>query len=174
MNKWWWIACVAACPLLVGAQAPRQDASVQELVDALQPSNAAPVTRGLGRNLRVEAQAPVAAERPQVDLVVNFDFGSARVQDESRPLLQRLASAMQSDELKPLRFEIQGHTDGVGSAAYNQRLSARRAASVADFLAAQGVDRRRLAAVGRGSSELLDPADPASARNRRVRVMLQP
>ena len=69
-----------------------------------------------------------------------------------------------------LRFRVEGHTDARGSMAHNEALSTRRARGVVDLLIARGVAGDRLEAVGKGFAELLDPAEPHAARNRRVRV----
>lgn len=143
------------------ASAPLSNASVDDFVNALTPK---PLTRSLGRNLKVEPA--------KVDMTIGFDFDSARLQAESKPMLERLASAMKTDQLSSLRFQIEGHTDGKGSARYNEQLSGRRAQSVLDFLTQQGVPADRLRPIGKGFSELLYPEDPTAAGNRRVRVMV--
>ena len=151
------------CPLRLPAQAsaaPLNAPSTEELVQALTPPAA---TRSLGaRNLRVEA--------PSVDLTVNFDFDSARLLPDARALVDRLAAAMDSPALRTLRFRVEGHTDARGALAHNEALSTRRARAVVDLLIARGVASDRLEAVGKGFAELLDPADPHAALNRRVRV----
>lgn len=143
------------------AGAPLSNASVDDFVNALKPK---PVTRSLGRNLKVEPA--------KVDMTIGFDFDSARLQADSKPMLERLAAAMRTEQLSALRFQIEGHTDGKGSARYNEQLSARRAQSVLDFLAQQGVPTERLRPVGKGFAELLYPDDPNAAGNRRVRVLV--
>jgi outer membrane protein OmpA-like peptidoglycan-associated protein len=70
-----------------------------------------------------------------------------------------------------MRFQIEGHTDAQGSAAYNLSLSGRRADSVLAFLSQQGVAKDKLQALGKGSSDLLEPAEPRSPKNRRVRIL---
>lgn len=79
-----------------------------------------------------------------------------------------------SQELSGIRsVTFEGHTDGVGSAAYNQSLSLRRAQSVRRYLqAVPELKGKLLRVVGKGSSELLDRDDPASSVNRRVRVVV--
>jgi len=151
---------LAAIAMPGRAQPASPGASAHDIVEALAP---APVTRGLGRNLKVEPA--------KIDLSIGFDFDSARLRDDSRPQLERLAEALRSERLAALRFRIEGHTDAQGTAAHNQALSARRAESVVAFLARQGVVRERLQPVGKGYTEPLDPADPKSARNRRVRIV---
>jgi outer membrane protein OmpA-like peptidoglycan-associated protein len=140
-----------------------QSASPEQLEQQLVPN--LPQTRSL-RNLKPQPQS--------VDLVIHFDFDSAKLQDVSKPLLNNLAVAMQRERLKELKFKVEGHTDAKGSASYNQQLSERRAASVVGYLQEQGVEAVRLESVGKGASELLNPDKPLSMENRRVRVITQP
>jgi outer membrane protein OmpA-like peptidoglycan-associated protein len=86
-------------------------------------------------------------------------------------VLGNLVAAMQSPDLKGVRFAIEGHTDARGAAALNQQLSQQRADEVRLYLIALGVHPARLRAVGKGSSDLANPLDPAAAENRRVRVV---
>lgn len=123
--------------------------------------------------------APVSATpepepAPSLSLAIQFDTNSARVRPESGAVLGNLVAALQSPELKPNRFIIEGHTDASGNPAANQRLSQQRAEEVRLYLVALGVHPARLRAVGRGSSEPADPLNPLSADNRRVRVVTQP
>lgn len=154
-----YLIALALGTLTVHAQ-PRSDATVDEIVNALTP---APKTRSLGRNLKVEPAT--------IDLTINFDFDSAKLKEDSKPQLERLAQALKTDRLASLRFQIEGHTDAQGSASYNEALSTRRAATVVSFLNQSGVEKERLQSVGKGFTDLLDPADPKSAKNRRVRIM---
>ncbi|MGH8511625.1 MAG: OmpA family protein [Gammaproteobacteria bacterium] len=107
-----------------------------------------------------------------VSIQVNFEYDSYRLTPEAKIVLNNLAEAMQDKALKDNRFLIEGHTDAVGSAEYNQSLSARRAESVRNFLASSlGVDANRLKTTGRGEEELLDKGHPGSGVNRRVQVV---
>jgi outer membrane protein OmpA-like peptidoglycan-associated protein len=145
----------------ISAQQPAADVSVEDLAKALTP--APPATRSL-RNLTV---APVRT----IDLVIQFEFNSARIQSVSDQQLLRLATAMNLEQLQTLRFQVEGHTDAKGSAQYNQALSEKRAQAVAQFLTKNGIASERLLAVGKGFSDLLNKEDPHSADNRRVRIM---
>jgi outer membrane protein OmpA-like peptidoglycan-associated protein len=139
---------------------PLGSASVEKLVEQLaQPEM--PKTRSL-RNLTVAPQS--------VDLVVQFDFDSARLQESAKPLLNNLASAMKSDRLMNLKFSVEGHTDAKGTEAYNMNLSLKRAQSVVQYLIDNGVEPDRLGGIGKGFSELLYPDRPQAPENRRVRV----
>jgi outer membrane protein OmpA-like peptidoglycan-associated protein len=148
------------------AQAPMRSATSEELIQKLEPSSPPLLTRGM-RNL-----TPEAREKPNVDLSIQFEFDSAKLLPESRPLLDNLAKAINSDKLRGFTFVVEGHTDIVGSAEYNQKLSDQRALSVLAYLASKGVSKERLKSLGKGSTELLMPDKPDAAENRRVRIIL--
>lgn len=182
------------------AKAPSADLSVEEMIKALSAAAAgqgsaprppaaassaagspgAPVSspaanaavQGAAQDIGSPGQSKGLPNQPSgmVDLTIQFAFDSATILDESKPLLERLAKALNSTELAKLRFVIEGHTDGVGNRAYNDQLSARRAQAVVDFLATTGVSVARLRSEGKGFSELLYPQDPKAAGNRRVRI----
>lgn len=135
--------------------------STEEIIQRLSPPNNTPNTRSL-RNLKIEPAS--------IDFEISFDFGSPRLRDESKPLLKQIAAAMMSDRLKNELFLIEGHTDRKGSEAFNLRLSEARAKAVLSFLESEGVSTDRLTAIGKGFSIPLDPQDPFSAVNRRVKV----
>ena len=153
------LSCLGLVTLPSQAQ-PRADASVEEIVQALTPQ---PKTRSLSRNMKVEPA--------KIDLTINFDFDSAKLKEESKPQLERLAQALRTERLAALKFQIEGHTDAQGTAAYNDALSTRRAASVVSFLSQSGVESQRLQSVGKGFTDLLEPSDPKSPKNRRVRIL---
>lgn len=117
---------------------------------------------------------PVVAER-KADFLILFDFASAKIAKQSEPLLTRIAAAMNAPAAANMRFDIVGHTDGVGAAAANLALSQRRAAAIKVWLAKEGgVDARRLNAYGKGKEQLADPAQPTAAANRRVEIIARP
>jgi outer membrane protein OmpA-like peptidoglycan-associated protein len=142
-------------------QAPVRDASVGEMVERLAPQPTA-TTRSM-RNL--------VPQKRELDLIVQFDFDSARLQAVSKPLLENLAEAMATQRLVGTRFLVQGHTDAKGTAAYNEALSARRAQSVAEFLQSKGIRAERLKTEGKGFNELLLRDQPEAPENRRVRIV---
>ncbi len=136
--------------------------SADEIVDALKPK---PLTRGL-RGLRVED-----TPKPSIDLTINFEFNSDKLSTDSQSQLAELGSALNSAELLPFRIKITGHTDGVGSDAYNMDLSKRRAATVAGYLSSQlKVNSTRLVSSGMGKRALKLPDAPDNGANRRVEV----
>lgn len=153
---------VCALHAAAWAQAPVRDASVNEMVERLAPPPPPSNTRSL-RNL--------VPQKRELDLVVQFDFDSARLQTVSKPLLENLATALGSERLANTRFLVQGHTDAKGTAAYNESLSARRAQAVAEFLQSKGVQTERLKTEGKGFNELLLKDQPQAPENRRVRIV---
>jgi OmpA-OmpF porin, OOP family len=150
-----------------------------ELIDALTPhaadtgDNPAVQYRGLTMTKKtVKSGTPEQVDMPIVALNVNFAFNSAVLTPKSQELLDQLALAMQSPALQHYRFRLEGHTDSIGSAVYNQKLSERRAQAVRIYLSREEkVAARRLTAVGKGASEPLDPAHPEDAVNRRVQIV---
>ena len=106
---------------------------------------------------------------------VNFEFARATLLPVSERTLDALVAVLL--RYPDLRIEVGGHTDNVGSDATNDRLSQRRAESVVDYLAAQGVGRDRLSAVGFGERRPVaaNDSDTGRALNRRVEfVVLNP
>lgn len=118
------------------------------------------------RNLAPQAQS--------VDLTINFNFDSFKLHDSSKNLLDNLATAMKRASLINASFIVEGHTDAKGPLEYNTQLSERRAATVVNYLKAQGVGAERMTAQGKGPSELLRPEQPFSPENRRVRIIVNP
>ena len=121
--------------------------------------------------------APAAvssASGPAVSLTVNFATGSADLTPDAIKSLDVLGQALSSKDLAGYKFRIEGHTDTVGSPAYNKELSERRAEAVVDYIAKKfSVDPSRLQAVGMGEEGLLvqTPAQTPEPRNRRVQVI---
>jgi outer membrane protein OmpA-like peptidoglycan-associated protein len=101
-----------------------------------------------------------------------YDFDADRLRPEAEQNLRNLATTL--DRYRDTDLLIVGHTDSVGSDAYNQSLSERRAHSVSDFLVTQGVLVGRLHSGGRGELEPLGPNATDSGRqaNRRVEVAI--
>ena len=126
--------------------------------------------QGKARGIRPKTAA--AAEAPYADLpMITFQFGSAELTPGARQVLDQLAIALQSEQLGHDRFLIEGHTDAVGSDAYNQRLSEQRARAARAYLATKQVSAARLDALGKGKTELLEQTSGPSEVNRRVRVV---
>lgn len=135
--------------------------------------SAPPMSKGWsGQALAAAPASPAGAgAAPGIDLTIQFDFASSRIRAESLPLLANLAAALQSPELHSSRFLVEGHTDAVGSAAHNLKLSIHRAEEVRRFLVNGGVAGERVIAAGRGATNPVNAVDPNAGENRRVRVV---
>ncbi len=102
---------------------------------------------------------------------IYFNTGSARLLEESQPALKIIAGVIAHS--KEPAFTIEGHTDNVGTAEFNQDLSQRRAAAVRQALTSQfGVAPGRLLTKGFGFTRPLESNDTVAgrARNRRVEL----
>ncbi|MDX2202821.1 MAG: OmpA family protein [Hyphomicrobiaceae bacterium] len=133
---------------------------------------AEPAAKEVTRGIAVEGGESEPESPPKIDLYVNFEFNqSALTMSDARVALDVLGKALQDTRLDGMRFAIIGHTDAVGTDAYNMELSQRRAAAVRAYLIQfHRISEQRLKAEGRGFRELKDPADPRNAVNRRVEV----
>jgi outer membrane protein OmpA-like peptidoglycan-associated protein len=100
---------------------------------------------------------------------VLFDFNKSTLKPESDAVLRQVALMMRDSTLK---LEIQGHTDNVGSDAYNQPLSEARARSVVTWLTQHSVGPGRLTARGYGKTRpiVTNATDEGRAQNRRVEI----
>ncbi len=120
---------------------------------------------------RAESAAPVAptaAPAQALSLQVRFGFGSAEIADVARPQLDALAAGIRMLPAERAVL-VEGHTDVIGSDAYNRELSHRRAEAVKRYLsAAHGIDPDRLLTAGFGKSRMIAGLDPTAAENRRV------
>ena len=105
-----------------------------------------------------------AAEVPDT---INFAFNSAELSDEARAILQKQANFIR--QFPEVRFRVFGHTDKVGSNAYNQRLGLRRAKAAVAYLTSLGISRSRLeAVVSYGETRPIIATNEAEVRNRRT------
>jgi outer membrane protein OmpA-like peptidoglycan-associated protein len=182
----------AALSMTAGLAFAGDTVSKSAIVDSLK---AAPATRGLSfdpnrasetafinsvrnrstRSLSMDERNQldtIASNKPKIDLEINFDYNSASISKSSVNAVQQLGEALSDPQLKGSTFVVSGHTDGIGSEAYNQDLSERRADTIKKYL----IDNYHLAAgdlvtVGYGKTRLKDTANPADPINRRVQVV---
>jgi outer membrane protein OmpA-like peptidoglycan-associated protein len=106
-----------------------------------------------------------------ITLYINFDTGSATIQQDSVPQLEQVAKLLQSDPA--LKLEVGGHTDNVGTPDSNQKLSDARAKSVVASLVKQGIGAERMTAKGYGQSAPIadNRTEEGRAKNRRVELV---
>lgn len=101
---------------------------------------------------------------------IYFEFDSYQLKKESFIELTNVVSLLKNSPT--VRVEIGGHTDGKGTDAYNNDLSANRAKSVKDYLVKFGIDPERLETKGYGFSKPLDKEHPYSGVNRRTELKI--
>ena len=144
--------------------------SAEDIVQALRPPVGLTM-RGIGK---MERKAAQVEERPAISFRVQFATNSDAILPQYHATLQELGKALTGPVLSPYRFEIQGHTDNVGSDQQNERLSHKRAESVKRFLVQNAaVPPERMTATGYGKKEPIAPNDTPEGRskNRRVQVV---
>lgn len=109
----------------------------------------------------------------QEDLVlrdVNFEFDSAKLTSSAESILDGVSDKLMTNDT--LRIRLEGHTDSVGSAAYNKDLSQRRADSVKSYLVNKGFSGDNIKTIGYGEEQPVASNDTAEGRaqNRRVEL----
>jgi outer membrane protein OmpA-like peptidoglycan-associated protein len=172
----------------------------QSLIDALTPNKAAPAavapeaaasavlgpdgqpvrTRSFRPGVRPAAAAAAgtaatSAQQARASILVTFVTDSADLTARAKSALDVLAGAMKSEKLATVKFTIEGHADPRGGEERNMKLSQLRAESVRAYLTSQhSLSAERINAVGKGSTALMNPSDPAAPENRRVTIVAQP
>jgi len=105
---------------------------------------------------------------------VTFAFDKYDIQPRFRPVLDAVAQTL--SKYSATYIDVDGHTDAIGSMAYNQTLSEKRAFSVADYLSERAVIPARLHVEGFGKTEPIasNATITGRAANRRVEIVLTP
>lgn len=120
------------------------------------------------------AQAPAVTAPTATKVVLNadafFDFDKATLKPAGRQMLDQVAQQTKAINLETLIAT--GYTDSIGSAAYNLKLSQRRADAVKSYLVSRGVDANHIYAEGKGKTNFVASNKTAAgrAKNRRVEV----
>ena len=128
-------------------------------------------TRSLSLDER-DKLADYASTKSKIDLDIQFDYNSDKITATSMPSVAELGKALSNSSLKGSTFVVSGHTDAIGSEAYNQDLSERRADTIKRYLSEKyGIAGTDLVAVGYGKSKPKDPNAPMDPINRRVQVV---
>jgi outer membrane protein OmpA-like peptidoglycan-associated protein len=165
--------------MLFCSSAFAQFVSREQIVEALTTQRASlnfTERLGLTRSLTLKSDDYVATSvqpKATIDLrEVFFKFNSAAITDEAEPQLRELGAALSDPRLKGSIISIGGHTDAVGSDAFNQNLSERRAATIKWYL----VDNFKLPpanlhSVGYGKRQPKNKADVIAPENRRVEIV---
>ena len=140
--------------------APGCDGALKAQAAAPAPAPAAPAP----------APAPVNVEKITYGADAFFDFDKSVLKPEGRAKLDDLAQ-----KVKGINLEViiaTGHTDSIGSDAYNQRLSERRATAVKNYLVSRGIEASRIYTEGKGKKQPVadNRTKEGRAKNRRVEI----
>lgn len=112
----------------------------------------------------------VLAEAPKAGALILFDYNSATIKEESKPLLRTYGKVLQGD-LADAVLVIAGHTDSIGSDAYNLALSRRRAEAVKEFLISEyQIADLRLMIKPYGENKPIAPNETSEGRSKNRRV----
>ena len=116
------------------------------------------------------APAPVASSKVTYAADAFFDFDKAVLKPEGKAKLDDLVS-----KVKDINLEViiaVGHTDSIGTDAYNQKLSVRRAEAVKAYLVSKGIEKNRVYTEGKGKKQPVADNKTAEgrAKNRRVEI----
>jgi len=118
----------------------------------------------------VAPPAPPAASKVTFAADAFFDFDKSVLKPEGRAKLDDLVSKIRDVNLEVIIAV--GHTDSIGSDAYNQRLSVRRAEAVKAYLVTKGIERNRVYTEGKGEKQPVadNRTKEGRAKNRRVEI----
>ena len=125
-----------------------------------------------------ELQQVVQTQKTENGLLVTlkndilFDTNKTELKPEADQTLTQLAAILK--KYPKDRLQVRGYTDDVGTAAYNKKLSERRAESVKSFLASNGVNDTQVTAVGEGEIASAEKSATARQANRKVQIFIDP
>jgi OmpA-OmpF porin, OOP family len=161
--------------LLVAAVFAAGCATQEEPKPAPQPAPQTPPPPPPPKPAPAPAAAPKPAPKPVAEKVtfaadVTFDFDKASLKPEGRAKLDDLANKVKSINLEVV-IAI-GHADEIGSHAYNDKLSVRRAEAVKAYLVSKGVETNRVYTEGKGKRQPIasNKTKEGRAKNRRVEI----
>ena len=143
-----------------GDGVPDKDDLCPDVVGTVANQGCPEITEGVRKSLNDYAKT------------ILFDTGKSTIKEASAGVLQNIIEIL--NEYKYARFNIEGHTDSVGSAATNQRLSEERAGAVRNYLIENGIASDRLVSAGYGEDRPIASNNTREGRrtNRRVEINL--
>jgi OmpA-OmpF porin, OOP family len=117
------------------------------------------------------AAPPPPPPPPEHNFTVFFDWDRANITPEGQQIVEAAAATYKSEP--PVPVQVIGHTDTSGSAAYNQKLSVRRAQNVASALTQAGVPQNAMTVTGVGQNDLKVPTPDGvrEPQNRRTEII---
>ncbi|HMA65405.1 MAG TPA: OmpA family protein, partial [Chitinispirillaceae bacterium] len=106
-----------------------------------------------------------------IALDILFDTGKSTIKPESQDIVNEIFNLLKNNV--SLKVSIEGHTDNVGDAAGNKKLSEQRAKAVIDFLITKGISKERLSSIGWGQEKPVadNRTEDGRSKNRRVEIV---
>jgi outer membrane protein OmpA-like peptidoglycan-associated protein len=132
--------------------------------------------------LSIVEEKPVQTTKPNSDLkatleksgravlYINFDFAKASLKPDASPVIAQIVALLKANP--SYRISVDGHTDNVGNADANKKLSEARAASVVDELVKNGIEKTRLSSAGFGAASPIADNESSAGRSKNRRVEL--
>jgi outer membrane protein OmpA-like peptidoglycan-associated protein len=162
-GRYWGAAAGALAGAGVGNYMDNQQRDFEAALAEEQRRNDLEIQRLADESLKIDVSSEVS-----------FDFGKADLKPAFIPTLDKVADLLHRYDRTVVH--VIGHTDNVGSAEYNQRLSEQRAQSVVDYLTRKGIPWQRLVTEGRGFSEprASNATEAGRQLNRRVELLIKP
>jgi outer membrane protein OmpA-like peptidoglycan-associated protein len=155
---------------LADAEAQRMKALAEAEAQRIKDSTEAEARRLAELNARRPVDTVIVLERGKTVILkgVTFEFNKATLTTASETILGMAYNALvASPDVSVL---IVGHTDNVGGAAYNKKLSLRRAETVKSWMIRKGIATKRLTVAGKGFDEPIDDNTTAAGRDNNRRI----
>jgi outer membrane protein OmpA-like peptidoglycan-associated protein len=178
-SKWWlWliaalvvVAGVIICLLATGDSSSTDQEKTEEITPQQQIASETPAQPAgqVADTLKPEtkpATPPIPYKQGEAYKVYLFPFGDGTY-SQSNPELDQLVDVLTKNP--DVKIQINAYTDKVGSVAYNQALSTKRAKAIYDYLLSKGIDKSRLSYQGKGISTQYG----SDAENRRAEFILK-
>jgi outer membrane protein OmpA-like peptidoglycan-associated protein len=177
------LMCIAVLFLINASGLFAQDAGLSEQYkQALRPNSVqkSPLdpqqrqSRGKGKVVPESQLNNTGISQPSLTMQLEFKFNSDELAPQTVKYLDALGTALQDKELRGYIYKIEGHTDNVGSDAYNLELSRKRALAVADYMVGTfDLERQQFEIQGFGKSKSIASNDTEAGRqqNRRVEII---
>ncbi|MBF5006304.1 outer membrane protein OmpA [Diaphorobacter caeni] len=146
------------------------DGALQKAAAVTPPPAVAPAPAPAAATPAAPAPAPAVASKVTYAADAFFDFDKSVLKPEGKAKLDDLVSKVKNINLEVIIAV--GHTDSVGSDAYNQKLSVRRAEAVKAYLVSKGIEKNRVYTEGKGEKQPVADNKTAAgrAKNRRVEI----
>jgi outer membrane protein OmpA-like peptidoglycan-associated protein len=172
------------CSTLMWSSSNASSASIDQGVGRVEPNGSRKVCpdrttqytiTSAGEGGSREASATVTVVPKVVDRLtvrVNFDFNKSTVKKADDADLEKAVAFVK--KYPGFKISVEGYTDNIGSDAYNQALSERRAAAVKEYLVKHGVDAAKIQSAGHGESDPVadNSTETGRAENRRVEILI--